>query len=1016
MKKQVVLVTFIVMLYLPIIKAQNTLAPSLDSVFTNQSVASPEMSSMVRNIVYPVSYSTGLVNISIPLYEIVCNDIKLPIALSYHSSGVKVNEPSGWVGQNWSLECEPMISRTVRGCDDAGAGYKCNIDKKEKVSGWNKFRASQGMIDEQPDEYFFRLADKQGEFMYVMEPKVPGRQYMCIPYQNIQIRQTDGNFFMTDDRGIVYKFNGAREYSIGVFYTGWKASSIVASNLRDSISFHYHDRRETNFIFNDNVTILDQFSSQNGVYADRYQFLLDFNEEYNSHSKSLMVPLPDYWMKDPVVYSTIHNTLDDKYRVLTYQCNEQGELVEDNEFRSNEYYRDNNSDIMAKKLSRINFPTGKIEFSYSLVPGKFNETLDEILVYSKDGTLVKRILFEYINEESKRRSYLSKLVITGKAGAKKEVYSFEYNNTKLLPTLGEKAMDYWGYFNGFAWNDNQSLVPYQVVSATRHHYAGSNSSSTIRQDNDIEFHIGTKYPRTSDEQYMKYGSLRSITYPAGGKDVFEYEGNRIKDSEGKIQVIGGLRIKSITSYEGNNKASVRTFEYGTDGNGYGYAPVEYNLNPFMLEKKRYYMGTVELSFSSTTPLGVPYFDEGRIITARQRTFYSNPVYPITWHGGSSTMYEYVTEYAGTKESNIGKTVYHYAVNKQPVKLEVNRLFLNDKHDSWKYGVLLEKSIYKYVEGSYKLQNDDSYIYRDSKDFGTVWTAETFNPIVDDNHMALRDEHYGMIDRKLVPFKVGAETLTVHESHTYDNGGVQHTVIKTNRYNDSGNSLLCISTNEKNSSGDSLFTKYYYPEDFPGQAPYMNMCTANIYDVVKIEQVKNGKMIGVTTPFLEVRPGLFRTTSQDVSYSTNGNTYMQRLSYKYDMFGNKCEVSKDDKENMVLLYGYNHQYVVARIENATYEDVIAAMPAGEETIKMMANADDFTPLEKNIAILRTTLPKARVTSYTYKPLVGVASITDATGMTTYYEYDELGRLAGSYRNNGNAVEVLEQYNYHYKTEE
>lgn len=113
MKRQVISFAFLAILQQSFVMAQSSLLPSLDSVFTSQSVASPEMASMVRNIVYPVSYSTGLVNISIPLFEIGCNDIKLPITLSYHSSGVKVNDPSGWVGQNWSLECEPMIARTV---------------------------------------------------------------------------------------------------------------------------------------------------------------------------------------------------------------------------------------------------------------------------------------------------------------------------------------------------------------------------------------------------------------------------------------------------------------------------------------------------------------------------------------------------------------------------------------------------------------------------------------------------------------------------------------------------------------------------------------------------------------------------------------------------------------------------------------------------------------------------------------------------------------------------------------
>ena len=218
------------------------------------------------------------------------------------------------------------------------------------------------------------------------------------------------------------------------------------------------------------------------------------------------------------------------------------------------------------------------------------------------------------------------------------------------------------------------------------------------------------------------------------------------------------------------------------------------------------------------------------------------------------MYEYVTEYAGSKENNIGKTVYHYSVNKQPVRLDVKSLFLNDKHDSWKYGVLLEKSIYKNAGGNYKLQNKDRYIYCESKDFGTVWAAETFNPIVDDNHMALRDEHYGMIDRRLVPSEVRAETLKTHESYTYDDSGLEHAIIKTNGYNDSYNSLLCVSTNEKSSTGDSLFIKYYYPENCLEKSVYAKMENANIYSLIRTEQIRNGKLIGISTPMRKYFPG------------------------------------------------------------------------------------------------------------------------------------------------------------------
>lgn len=130
------------LLYGQICTAQVSEMPDFKSIFAKTPTPSPEMASMIRNIVYPVNYSTGLVNISIPLFEIKFADINIPITLNYHASGVKLGAASGWVGQNWSLQCEPMISRTIRGRDDFYAGYKCDIDFNEKANGtvtnWQK--------------------------------------------------------------------------------------------------------------------------------------------------------------------------------------------------------------------------------------------------------------------------------------------------------------------------------------------------------------------------------------------------------------------------------------------------------------------------------------------------------------------------------------------------------------------------------------------------------------------------------------------------------------------------------------------------------------------------------------------------------------------------------------------------------------------------------------------------------------------------------------------------------------
>ena len=114
--------------------------------------------------------------------------------------------------------------------------------------------------------------------------------------------------------------------------------------------------------------------------------------------------------------------------------------------------------------------------------------------------------------------------------------------------------------------------------------------------------------------------------------------------------------------------------------------------------------------------------------------------------------------------------------------------------------------------------------------------------------------------------------------------------------------------------------------------------------------------------------------------------------------------------MCYLYSYNNQYPIAEIVNAEYSAVESILTSVSIASFENMSAPDQATLDNFLAPLRTGLSSAQITTYTYKPLVGMTSMTDPRGMTVYYEYDSFGRLKSEKDHNG---KVLKAYDYHYR---
>lgn len=963
----------------------------IESLFKNLQIDTPAAAALKQNIVYPVNYSTGLPEIKIPLYEVRSGNITLPVYLTYHASGIKLSDASGWTGLGWNLVAEPMITRTIQGQVDDPVTMTCKFDKDAyRKSGASHAERQARISTEEPDEYYYQLLDKQGMFMYAMEPVDASRSFLPLPYNDIRIDWMGTFFRIVDDAGTIYNFNGAHDVGgKGLNLIGWKASSVVASNRKDSISFVYNSWTNRYFTknYNDYIVVKDNSDWKADLSTDRTDvaYLCD------------MPSLPDEWMQEPILMRRQNNTTS------YYQITDSLEIVPDG------YTPDQSTQDMpvytdTHPLSEIHFPQGTITFTQD---NKY-QRLDKMTIRDLRGNFVREFRFNYINSSLNitNRYYLESLVRVDRDGTPQETYRFSYYNPKLLPPPGTRAIDYWGYFNNVFHSEEETLVPWQTIEATRGHF----TSVGVYYSTHMDINIGSKLSREPDEEYMKYGTLSSITYPAGATDEFVYEAHRYRTKEGDIKIAGGLRIKEIKTITSKGQMKVRSFTYGLDEDGCGTPATTNPLDYFRLIQNLYICEPLVM----IPKVGMGYTcgpDENHHIRARHRTYFCGPTRTMTFEGGASVVYSYITEYNGTPENNSGKTVYGYDIRYSlPLPEDMNAIRC-DKHDGWKYNNLLYKTIYRNDAGKYTPLERTLNNYIIDKYFGKIITGEAAaqNVIVESASGYIPNEARLGYDYLQTEIPVQAKLLSSTSHIVYTDS---EAVIRKVSYKYDTPATTCpTQTSETGSDGYKYITDLVYPQDCGDTYPYPEIVERNMLSLnVKKKYSRGDQYLEIETPYNAFAENVYQPESAIIRRSTSESGYI-RCTYIYDSHGRKRQETKDGKENVVYLYGYNNQYVIACIENATYEEVATKL-GGEEAVERIAAASYPS---NGVDLLRTSLPTARVTTYAYKPLVGISSVTDPTGLTTCYEYDDLGRLVRTYIQNGMRQETVEKQEYHYANE-
>lgn len=937
---------------------------------------SAKSAAIARYANYPVDYSTGAVNIEIPLYTIRAKDLVLPITLSYHASGIRIDDRDGKIGLGWTLNAEPMISRSVRGTPDE-KGYLDETWLYDEDPNYLKGIADQWR-DGQPDEFSYRLLNKSGNF-YFAKARDSSNTIITGPYEPLKItidttRPSQERFQVLDEYGTRYDFDSLEVTEViegkiaGT--TGWKATKITSPNGLTSIRMKYKRGEEYCYMSNDRITVQDKL-------VGRFEGVLPL---------TVQLPFVRYFTEGKTPVNYFANGSSHQLEVPVNAINGL-----DNQPVEQQYFK-----IHTQELESITYRGGRVDFIYSA-----DKRLSEIKVYNNTETLpIRTILLSrapflslgpngtlHSSVEDKYRYRLDGVTIKDGASVVQEKYRFDYFEYEALkkPT---KSGDHWGYFNGSTLFDTQNAVPKMEISGKPQYF------------NEFSFQIGDETHKEPNESYMKYGTLRRITYPTGRTSTFAYEAHRYS-AGGQARITGGLRIRDIEEYDPVSDRSVyRVFKYGENGNGFGYPYYVPTNSDYMLEQTMNYKTAGS--------------------TLRLRTFYSQPLCRSVLQSVSPVSYAEVREYVSTADGTqtpvnytdgVGWTLYRYDTGVSGVSRVEGAPYYWVSAQRYGAPKLLKKENY---DNQGKLVTSTDYQYRLFKK-GSAYARILFYKIMpvlrpgDDARIGdydFWDVHRGDL------YVTGARKLET-ETLTEKMPDGDIVTAKTYTYDDE-HELQLKSVSQPNSRGEIVKTGFNYAKDCPGTA-YQRMILLNrIYEVVE-EATSTGTL---ETARIKKIPNFNNNIVQNFSVnSCAGGQWRQELYVDcYTADGNVREYQYLGKPLVTQLWGYNDQYPIASIENAGFLDIHnVGIPLNETNAiakKGKPTLADFNRIEG----LRTTVPfatKSLISTYRYAPLTGMSMKSDPAGRSRYYQYDNYGRLGNTSVMDGErGLKSVEEYQYNY----
>lgn len=382
---------------------------------------SPNASAFAKFGEIPVNLYAGTVGIDIPIWNIKGRDLSFPISLSYHSSGIKVQEDASWVGLGWNINSGGSITRIVKGLPDENAQNRYDsytdigslYNDQDFLLGVNS-----KLYDGEPDIFVYNVFGQTGKFILYQDTAY------FLSHRDVVVSTTPyGNsmtFKITSDNGTVFEFGTAgmesTEYNTGDqmqdYISAWFLTKVTSANGQETIDFTYQDE-----VINRNHII----------------------------GRTVLKP---FWNSHSICGTTTFSN------------------------------QNSNSTTSAKRLLSIETIREKMIFEAQTsarldlgITGTTSKALDHIDIYDKaENRLIKTFNFVYLPlqviSSSQQRLTLDKVVET--AGGTSLNYTLQYESLSL-PSKESFAIDHWGYYNG---KSNTSYIPETLIAGAGEEYLG----------------------------------------------------------------------------------------------------------------------------------------------------------------------------------------------------------------------------------------------------------------------------------------------------------------------------------------------------------------------------------------------------------------------------------------------------------------------------------------------------------------------------------------------------------------